>query len=230
MKAVLVSFFLSFFVGQKTASNQPLLPTSYCIECFKQRSVFCLFICYNAGKERSQSGVGSIGGPMKAWSASGAGSSVGGSSGAGPSSGGVGCSTTGVTQQISSDTESVESSPSAKSRETSPTASPMMPARRLVPASSGDELENEPDPGLTLLPSFVYYRTSLNELKRFVTFPSFAEVDAAFMGYNASRRHCMSKAAVTHTFRKLKTPSRCRECDSYVYFQGAECIEVGNLC
>jgi hypothetical protein len=60
-------------------------------------------------------------------------------------------------------------------------------------------------------------------------FPSFAEVDAAFMGYNASRRHCMSKAAVTHTFRKLKTPSRCRECDSYVYFQGAECIEVKNF-
>lgn len=46
------------------------------------------------------------------------------------------------------------------------------------------------------------------------------------MGYSATRRHCMSKAAVTHTFRKLKTPSRCRECDSYVYFQGAECIEV----
>ena len=48
------------------------------------------------------------------------------------------------------------------------------------------------------------------------------------MGYNASRRHCMSKAAVTHTFRKLKTQSRCRECDSYVYFQGAECIEVSS--
>ena len=54
-----------------------------------------------------------------------------------------------------------------------------------------------------------------------------AEVDGSYMGsYTATRRHCMSKAAVTHTFRKLKTPSRCRECDSYVYFQGAECIEV----
>ncbi|KAG1668935.1 Rho GTPase-activating protein 29 [Nymphon striatum] len=40
----------------------------------------------------------------------------------------------------------------------------------------------------------------------------------------------MSKAAVTHTFRKLKTPSRCRECDSYVYFQGAECTECGLSC
>ena len=33
------------------------------------------------------------------------------------------------------------------------------------------------------------------------------------------RRQLMSKAAITHNFRKLKTPSRCRECDSYVYFQ-----------
>ncbi|XP_054157573.1 rho GTPase-activating protein 45-like [Oppia nitens] len=37
----------------------------------------------------------------------------------------------------------------------------------------------------------------------------------------------MSKAAETHKFRKLKTPSRCRECDSYVYFQGLECLECG---
>ena len=37
----------------------------------------------------------------------------------------------------------------------------------------------------------------------------------------------MSKAAETHKFRKLKTPSRCRECDSYVYFQGLECGECG---
>lgn len=37
----------------------------------------------------------------------------------------------------------------------------------------------------------------------------------------------MSKAAETHTFKKLKTPSRCRECDSYVYIQGVECLECG---
>ena len=37
----------------------------------------------------------------------------------------------------------------------------------------------------------------------------------------------ISKAAETHRFRKLKTPSRCRECDSYVYFQGWECQECG---
>ncbi|CAG0884331.1 unnamed protein product [Cyprideis torosa] len=45
----------------------------------------------------------------------------------------------------------------------------------------------------------------------------------------ASRRSVMSKAAKTHTFRNLKTPSRCRECDSYIYFQGADCMECG-LC
>ena len=37
---------------------------------------------------------------------------------------------------------------------------------------------------------------------------------------SSSRRQLMSRAAVTHKFRKLKTPSKCRECDSYVYFQG----------
>lgn len=36
----------------------------------------------------------------------------------------------------------------------------------------------------------------------------------------------LSKAAQTHRLRKLRTPSKCRECDSYVYFQGAECEEV----
>ncbi|XP_037086813.1 rho GTPase-activating protein 29-like [Pollicipes pollicipes] len=40
-------------------------------------------------------------------------------------------------------------------------------------------------------------------------------------------RRAMSKAAVTHHFRKLIAPSRCRECDSYVYFQGLECTECG---
>lgn len=36
----------------------------------------------------------------------------------------------------------------------------------------------------------------------------------------------LSKAAKTHKLRKLRAPSKCRECDSYVYFQGAECEEV----
>lgn len=36
----------------------------------------------------------------------------------------------------------------------------------------------------------------------------------------------MSKAAKTHRLRKLRTPAKCRKCNSYVYFQGAECEEV----
>ncbi|XP_023712982.1 rho GTPase-activating protein 45 isoform X3 [Cryptotermes secundus] len=54
--------------------------------------------------------------------------------------------------------------------------------------------------------------------------------DASYLNYSSGQRNCMSKAAETHTFRKLKTPSRCRECDSYVYFQGCDCTECGLTC
>ncbi|XP_053153133.1 rho GTPase-activating protein 45 isoform X2 [Hemicordylus capensis] len=40
----------------------------------------------------------------------------------------------------------------------------------------------------------------------------------------------LSKAAQTHRLRKLRTPSKCRECNSYVYFQGAECEECHLAC
>lgn len=40
----------------------------------------------------------------------------------------------------------------------------------------------------------------------------------------------MSKAARTHRLRKLRTPAKCRECNSYVYFQGAECEECCLAC
>ncbi|XP_076009103.1 rho GTPase-activating protein 45 isoform X2 [Genypterus blacodes] len=40
----------------------------------------------------------------------------------------------------------------------------------------------------------------------------------------------LSKAALTHRLRKLRTPAKCRECDSYVYFQGAECEECFLSC
>lgn len=40
----------------------------------------------------------------------------------------------------------------------------------------------------------------------------------------------LSKAASTHALKKLKTPSRCRECDTYVYFQGLECSECMLSC
>jgi hypothetical protein len=50
--------------------------------------------------------------------------------------------------------------------------------------------------------------------------------DTSYLTFRSGQRSCISKAAETHTFRKLKTPSRCRECDSYVYFQGYDCAEV----
>ncbi|XP_030640071.1 rho GTPase-activating protein 45 [Chanos chanos] len=40
----------------------------------------------------------------------------------------------------------------------------------------------------------------------------------------------LSKAARTHRLRKLRSPAKCRECDSYVYFQGAECEECFLSC
>ncbi|XP_020636755.3 rho GTPase-activating protein 45 isoform X1 [Pogona vitticeps] len=40
----------------------------------------------------------------------------------------------------------------------------------------------------------------------------------------------LSKAAQTHRLRKLRTPAKCRECNSYVYFQGAECEECYLAC
>ncbi|XP_071438655.1 rho GTPase-activating protein 45-like [Hetaerina americana] len=99
---------------------------------------------------------------------------------------------------LGSDTDSFSSSPSSKSQDTSPTASPMMPSRKLISMSSGDELDNDQDTDDIPLES--------------------------------SMRQSMSKAALTHAFRKLKTPSRCRECDTYVYFQGADCSECGLAC
>ncbi|KAL7992906.1 hypothetical protein Chor_017162 [Crotalus horridus] len=44
------------------------------------------------------------------------------------------------------------------------------------------------------------------------------------------RHISLSRAAQTHRLRKLRTPSKCRECNSYVYFQGAECEECYLAC
>ncbi|KAJ9578077.1 hypothetical protein L9F63_025061, partial [Diploptera punctata] len=54
--------------------------------------------------------------------------------------------------------------------------------------------------------------------------------DGSYLRYGTGQRYAMSKAAETHTFRKLITPSRCRECDSYVYFHGIDCTECGLTC
>jgi len=94
-----------------------------------------------------------------------------------------------------SDTESIESKESVKSRDTSPSHSPIVCIKNY--ASS-----EEPDPdgeGRDVLPSF-------------------------------PKRQEMSKAAFTHKFRKLNRPSRCRECDSYLYFNGYECGDCTLSC
>ncbi|XP_038649802.1 rho GTPase-activating protein 29-like isoform X1 [Scyliorhinus canicula] len=44
------------------------------------------------------------------------------------------------------------------------------------------------------------------------------------------RNILMSKAAQTHKLRKLRAPSKCRECDSLVVFHGAECEECTLAC
>ena len=42
------------------------------------------------------------------------------------------------------------------------------------------------------------------------------------------RKIPMSNAATTHRFRKVKTPSKCRDCDTIImYFNGYECSECG---
>jgi len=65
---------------------------------------------------------------------------------------------------------------------------------------------------------FFFYSSTHSEL--------LVSADTSYLTFRSGQRSCISKAAETHTFRKLKTPSRCRECDSYVYFQGYDCAEV----
>ncbi|XP_037357142.1 rho GTPase-activating protein 29 isoform X2 [Talpa occidentalis] len=40
----------------------------------------------------------------------------------------------------------------------------------------------------------------------------------------------MSKAALTHKFRKLRSPTKCRDCEGIVVFQGVECEECLLVC
>ncbi|XP_077882938.1 rho GTPase-activating protein 29-like isoform X3 [Ictidomys tridecemlineatus] len=46
----------------------------------------------------------------------------------------------------------------------------------------------------------------------------------------AFKKPLMSKAAVTHKFRKLKSPSKCRYCEGIVVFQGVKCKECLLVC
>ncbi|KAM6948364.1 rho GTPase-activating protein 29-like [Aplochiton taeniatus] len=110
-----------------------------------------------------------------------------------------------------SDSESAGGSSESRSMD-SPTASPGDFKRRLprTPStgtmSSADDLDEREPPS-----------PSDNGLGEMVT--ETASSPGPF------RNAQMSKAAQTHKLRKLRAPSKCRECDSLVVFHGAECEE-----
>lgn len=115
-----------------------------------------------------------------------------------------------------SDSESVGGSSESRSMD-SPTASPGDFKRRLprTPStgtmSSADDLdEREPSSPLD---------NGLAEM---------GMVTASSPG--PFRNAQMSKAAHTHKLRKLRAPSKCRECDGLVVFHGAECEECSLAC
>ncbi|KAF7480177.1 rho GTPase-activating protein 29-like [Marmota monax] len=58
--------------------------------------------------------------------------------------------------------------------------------------------------------------------------PSPSEAGPNSLG--AFKNTLMSKAAVTHKFRKLRSPTKCRDCEGIVVFQGVECEECLLVC
>uniref|UniRef100_UPI00398EEFDB rho GTPase-activating protein 29-like isoform X2 n=1 Tax=Pristiophorus japonicus TaxID=55135 RepID=UPI00398EEFDB len=115
-----------------------------------------------------------------------------------------------------SDSESGGGSSESRSMD-SPSASPGNFKRRLprTPStgtmSSADDLDEREPPS-----------PSDNGLNEIVT--EMASSPGPF------RNTLMSKAAQTHKLRKLRAPSKCRECDSLVVFHGAECEECTLAC
>ena len=100
------------------------------------------------------------------------------------------------TNFLCSETESnhsAESRESGKSRDTSPSHSPVVSIK-----------------------TFPHYQNSSQE----------EEAVEELGNSGISKRH-LSKAANSHKFRKIQKPSKCRECDSYVYWQGYECADCG---
>ncbi|XP_053326285.1 rho GTPase-activating protein 29 [Spea bombifrons] len=115
-----------------------------------------------------------------------------------------------------SDSESAGGSSESRSMD-SPSASPGDFKRRLprTPStgtmSSADDLDEREPPS----PS----DNGLNDL-----------VSEIASSPGPFRNTIMSKAAQTHKLRKLRAPSKCRECDSLVVFHGAECEECSLAC
>ncbi|XP_008831886.1 rho GTPase-activating protein 29 isoform X1 [Nannospalax galili] len=58
--------------------------------------------------------------------------------------------------------------------------------------------------------------------------PSPSETGPSSLG--AFKKTLMSKAALTHKFRKLRSPTKCRDCEGIVVFQGVECEECLLVC
>lgn len=58
--------------------------------------------------------------------------------------------------------------------------------------------------------------------------PSPSEAGPNSLG--AFKKTLMSKAALTHKFRKLRSPTKCRDCDGIVMFPGVECEECLLVC
>uniref|UniRef100_A0A672RKT5 Rho GTPase-activating protein 29 n=1 Tax=Sinocyclocheilus grahami TaxID=75366 RepID=A0A672RKT5_SINGR len=115
-----------------------------------------------------------------------------------------------------SDSESAGGSSESRSMD-SPMASPGDFKRRLprTPStgtmSSADDLDEREPPS-----------PSDNGLSEMIT--------EAASSPGPFRNTQMSKAAQTHKLRKLRAPSKCRECDSLVVFHGAECEECSLAC
>ncbi|KAI5611107.1 rho GTPase-activating protein 29 isoform X2 [Silurus asotus] len=115
-----------------------------------------------------------------------------------------------------SDSESAGGSSESRSMD-SPTASPGDFKRRLPRTPSTGTMSSADDLDERELPS-----PSDNGLNEMVM--ETASSPGPF------RNTQMSKAAQTHKLRKLRAPSKCRECDSLVVFHGAECEECSLAC
>ena len=103
-----------------------------------------------------------------------------------------------------------DSDGSNKSRDTSPSASPMIHSRNLPSGPAGSEdADNDHD-------AQGHHGSS------------FAGSGSASTSASGAQRRSwqLSMAAKTHRFRKLKTPSRCRECDNLVW-TGVDCQDCG---
>uniref|UniRef100_A0AAY4CQ73 Rho GTPase-activating protein 29 n=1 Tax=Denticeps clupeoides TaxID=299321 RepID=A0AAY4CQ73_9TELE len=115
---------------------------------------------------------------------------------------------------VCSDSESAGASSESRSMD-SPTTSPGGFSRRLTRTPSTGTMSSADDLDDREPPSPLYLGEMMTEM---------ASSPGPF------RNAQMSRAAHTHKLRKLRAPSKCRECDSLVVFHGAECEECSLAC